>query len=400
MIEEAATYGMHANRKNSGSLMRFSRNRYGLSGLSFACIAVLLVQTWVSPARADVIDDAVAREMKAHGIPGVSLSVVKDGKIVRSQAYGKVDKESGTPVTTKTLFQAGSISKPVSALGALVLVEKGKLSLDTNVNEMLKSWKVPDNEFTAEQKVTLSRILSHSAGLTIHGFGGYAAGTEIPTLVQILNGEKPANTMPIRVIFTPGSKWQYSGGGYVVLQQMIIDVIGKTFPDFMKESVLTPLEMGRSTFEQPISDALAKTATSGHSPDGNKVPGGWNIYPEMTAAGLWTTPEDLCRFILAIQKAWQGQKGGIISPAMAKDMLTVKSGEYGLGLCIKNGGKFFQHGGRDEGFDAFLYASSNVGVVVMINANNNNGAIGRMMNAAWSQYGEISGFDVPASGGR
>jgi len=366
------------------TFMRLNRNIYGLSGLSLS--AVLLLQTWLSPAHADALDDAVAREMKAHGISGVSLSVVKDGKIVKSKGYGQTDKEAGVPVTTKTLFQAGSISKPVSALGALVLVEKGKLSLDANVNDQLVSWKIPENEFTKEQKVTLSRILSHSAGFTIHGFRGYAAGNAIPTLVQILNGQKPANTIPIRVIFTPGSKWQYSGGGYMVLQQLIIDVTGKTFPEFMKESVLTPLEMGRSTFEQPLPDALAQTAASGYSADGNKVQGGWKIYPEMTAAGLWTTPEDLCHFILAIQKAWQGQKGGIISPAMAKDMLTVKSGEYGLGLCIKNGGKFFQHGGRDEGFDAFLYASSNVGVVVMINANDNAGTLGRIVSAAWSQY--------------
>src|ERR1051326_5634145 len=167
--------------------------------------------------------------MKLYNVPGLSLAVIENYKIVDTKAYGVIAPGSTTPVTARTLFQAGSISKPVAATGALSLVEQGKLSLDENVNDKLKSWKVPDNEFTATQKVTLRRLMSHTAGLTVHGFPGYDVDAPVPTLVQIFNGEKPANTAPIRVDITPGTKERYSGGGVTIEQQLMIDVTGKQF---------------------------------------------------------------------------------------------------------------------------------------------------------------------------
>src|SRR5271169_3513392 len=173
--------------------------------------------------------------MQVYKVPGLSIAVIDNFQIVWAKAYGVIEAGSNTPVTTGTLFQAGSISKPVAASGALYLVEHGKLSLDEDVNQRLKTWKVPENELTATQKVTLRRLLSHSAGLTVHGFPGYAIGQPVPTLVQIFNGEKPANTAPIRVDFVPGSKLRYSGGGVTIEQQLMTDVTGKPFPLFMRE---------------------------------------------------------------------------------------------------------------------------------------------------------------------
>lgn len=178
--------------------------------------------------------------MEALKVPGLNVTVVDDFKIAWTKTYGVTEAGTTTPVTVNTLFQAGSISKPVAATGALYLVQHGKLSLDEDVNHELKTWKVPENEFTASQKVTLRRILSHSAGLTVHGFPGYEVGEPLPTLVQIFNGAKPANTAPIRVDFVPGSKSRYSGGGVTIEQQLIVDVTGKPFPIFMHETVLAP----------------------------------------------------------------------------------------------------------------------------------------------------------------
>jgi CubicO group peptidase (beta-lactamase class C family) len=158
--------------------------------------------------------------MQKRGIPGLSLAIIQDGKILKAQSYGFIDKDGKVPVTTNTLFQAGSVSKSVAAMGALYLVEQNKLLLDENVNVKLKSWKVPDNEFTNDKKVTLRGILSHTTGLTVHGFPGYAVGAKIPSVVQILDGTAPANTPPVRVDFIPGSRWRYSGGGYTVMQQL------------------------------------------------------------------------------------------------------------------------------------------------------------------------------------
>src|SRR5205085_10557763 len=181
-----------------------------------------------------------------------------------TKAFGITEAGGTTPVTTRTLFQAGSVSKPVAALGALHLVEERKLSLDEDVNRKLKSWKLPENEFTKEQKVTLRRIMSHSAGTTLHGFPGYTVGDPVPTLVQVLDGEKPANTQPVRVDIVPGSKWRYSGGGVLIEQQLMIDVSGKSFPQLMRENVFDKLGMKDSTFEQPLPASRVSSASSGN----------------------------------------------------------------------------------------------------------------------------------------
>ncbi len=202
-------------------------------------VSASIVLAAAHTARADVIDVFVAAQMAEHQIPGLSLAIIEDGKIIKARGYGFTDKSDQTPITADTLFQAGSISKSVAALGALRLVELGQLSLDEDVNAKLRTWKVPENEFTKDEKVTLRRILSHTAGLTVHGFRGYAVGRPEPTLVQVLDGKKPANSAAIRVDFVPGSQWRYAGGGYTVMQQMIIDVVGQPFPKIMDDTMLS-----------------------------------------------------------------------------------------------------------------------------------------------------------------
>ena len=252
------------------------------------------------------------------------------------------------------------------------------------------TWKVPENEFTREKKVTLRGLLSHTAGLTVHGFPGYATDDPVPTLVQILDGAKPANTSPIRVDFVPGSKWRYSGGGYTVMQQMIVDVTGKPFPQFMREAVLGPLAMKESTFEQPLPAEKAKLTASGHHGDRSPVKGRWHIYPEMAAAGLWTTPSDLARFAIGVQEALAGKSEQVLSRRMARQMLTDQKDHDGLGVFLEGSGATlrFGHGGRDEGFDARLiaYAETGQGAAIMINANDNSRMISRILEAIAREY--------------
>ena len=175
----------------------------------------------------------VQKLMQMYRVPGLSVAVIDNFKIVWAKGYGVTEAGTMTSVTTDTLFQAGSVSKPVAAVGALHLAEQRKLSLDEDVNSRLVSWKVPENNFTKNEKVTLRRILSHSAGLTVHGFNGYDIDESIPTLLQILNGEPPANNQPIRVDSVPGTRWRYSGGGTLIAQQLMIDVTGRPFPQLM-----------------------------------------------------------------------------------------------------------------------------------------------------------------------
>lgn len=262
--------------------------------------------------------------------------------------------------------------------------------MDEDVNRSLKQWQVPENEFTKDKKVTLRRILSHSTGLPVHGFPGYDAKSRLPTLPQILDGSKPANTAAIRVDVEPGSTWRYSGGGYTVMQQMMIDVTGKSFPELMQEAVLAPLQMTASTYEQPLPAKWVKLAATGYYPNGKAVKGKWHIYPEMAAAGLWTTPSDLARFAIRIQEALASKSNPVISSSMTRQMLTVQKGNSGLGLGLNESGKklHFFHSGRDEGFDTFLIAGaeSGHGVVIMINANDNSGAVNRIVEAGGKQY--------------
>lgn len=350
-------------------------------------MGVLGTGFWV---RADSIDDTVTTLMAKRHIPGLSLAIVQDGKIVRAQAYGVIDLESQKPVATGTLFQAGSVSKPVAALGALALVEAGKLSFDSDVNGVLKTWQVPENEFTRANKVTLRRLLSHSAGTTVHGFPGYAVDAQRPSLVQVLNGEKPANTAAIRVDVVPGTQWRYSGGGYVVVQQMVLDVTGQPFPEFMRKTVLEPFGMLASTYDQPLSAAEATLTATGYYNAKKAVPGRWHVYPEMTAAGLWTTPSDLARFVIGIQDAWAGRGTKVISQTTAREMLTRGQGNWGLGLQISGQGKtqFFGHGGRNDGFDTNLvgYFETGQGAVVMINANDNSKTLTKIFEAIAGVY--------------
>ena len=317
---------------------------------------------------------SVAQLMELYKVPALSIAVIEDYKIAWAKAYGTIGTGSNAPVTTKTLFQAGSISKPVAATGALYLVEHGKLSLDEDVNAKLKTWKVPENEFTKEQKVTLRRLMSHTGGLTVHGFPGYDVDERVPTLVQVFNGEKPANTPPIRVDVVPGTLERYSGGGVTIEQQLMMDVTGKAFPEFMRETVLDKIGMTDSSYEQPLPAARAAMTAIGTYSDGKPVHGKWHVYPEMAAAGLWTTPTDLAMFAIEIANSRHGKSNRVLSQKMTEEMLTPVMDGAGLGFFVeKEHPGQFGHNGADEGFQALLTMNSETGKGVAIMADSDNG---------------------------
>ncbi len=320
-------------------------------------------------------------------VPGVSVAVIHNGRIDWARGYG-VTQLNGPAVTENSLFQAASISKPVFAMAVLHLVDEGKLKLDTNVNEYLKSWKLPDNQFTATEKVTLRRLLSHSAGLTVHGFPGYAVNEQVPTTMQILDGAPPANTGPIRVDMPPGSRFRYSGGGYTLAQLVVADVTGVSVPQFMQDSVLKPLGMALSTYEQPLPEKRITEVAMPYRGDGNPI-GRPHAYPEMAAAGLWTTPSDLARYALGVREALAG-KSKILSANTARDMLTPVIDKQGIGLHVSGSParRYFLHGGSNAGYQCFLVAyEDGEGVVVMTNSDNGGHVMGEVVRTIAHVYG-------------
>jgi CubicO group peptidase (beta-lactamase class C family) len=314
------------------------------------------------------VTHTLSDRMTELNVPGVSIAVIHQGKIEWARGFG-VRSVGGPPVTADTMFQAGSISKPLAAMAALHLVQQGRLSLDTEVNTYLTSWKFPSDPAAAGKPITLRELLTHTAGTTVHGFPGYASNEPVPTLVQVLNGEKPANTPAIRSEGAPGVNWKYSGGGYTIMQQVLIDVTKEPFPKLLHDSVLAPIGMSHSTYEQPLPQSFQRFAATPYRGDGKPVEGGAHTYPEMAAAGLWTTPTDLAQYSIEVGQSLQGKANHVLSADMTRQMLTPGIGHWGLGLEIggSDANPYFSHGGANEGFrNIFLaYEKSGDGAVVM-----------------------------------
>jgi len=309
------------------------------------------------------------RELKT---PGVAIAVVRAGKLDWAKGYGVVSP-GGKAVDTDTLFQAGSVSKPVAAVTSLVMVQDGTLSLDAPINTALKSWTLPANSFTQDSPVTLRRLLSHTAGTTVHGFAGYVAGTPLPTVPQILDGTAPANSPAVRVDQPVGVSYRYSGGGYTIAQLAMTDAAATPFPAIVRARLFAPLGMARSTFDQPLAAQTADVAL-GHDEAGHPIPGGFHIYPEMAAAGLWTNATDLARFVIEVQNATYG-RGKVLSRETARQMLTPQPGGWGLGFKVTGQGKAlsFFHDGSNAGYKATLIGHPETGDGAVILTNGDQG---------------------------
>lgn len=334
----------------------------------------------------------LADEMRRLNVPGVSIAVIRGGKIAWAQGYG-VTHADGPAVSAATLFQAASISKPVTAMATLRLAQEGKLDLDADVNTILTSWKLRPAT-SGGASTSLCQLLSHTGGTSVSGFPGYAAGKPVPTLLQVLDGAPPANTKPVRAEAAPGSAFRYSGGGYSIVQQALIDRARQSFGALLADSVLKPIGMKDSSFVQPLPAALLARAALPHDGSGKPYAGGPYTYPELAAAGLWTTPTDLARFAIDLQRSAGGGKG-VLAPAMARTMLQPVKNRYGLGVELEgeHGAPSFAHGGSNMGYQntLFAYAATKAnaggdGVVVMTNGANGGPLAASIVLAIAAEY--------------
>jgi len=331
--------------------------------------------------------------MRRFRVPGVSVAVIHDFKIHWAKAYGVADVSTGRPVRIDTPFQAASISKPVTALAAMLLVQQGKFGLDDDANRHLKSWRVPDGPLTRSQPVTPRSLMSHTSGADDgFGFPGYDPAAPRPSVAQILDGASPSNVGKVTFARPPYAAYKYSGGAVTLMQLLLTDVTGEDFAALMQARVLGPLGMADSSFEQPPPESRAARLAHAHNGQGAHGAVPWHIYPEQAAAGLWTTPSDLAKLAIEVQEAARGPKGRVLAQASAREMTApVGTGPYAVGFGVEQRGQgwYFAHGGSNWGFRAHLVAHvrKGYGLVVMTNGDAGGGLIAEIEARVASAYG-------------
>lgn len=343
----------------------------------------------------------IEERMAFHKIPGVTIGVISNYKLEWVKGYGFADKESNRSVTPSTLFQAASISKSLNAVGVLKLVQDKKIDLNKDINTYLSSWKFPYDSLSKGKKISVYNLLTHTAGLTVHGFPGYEITDQLPTVQQILDGEKPANTKAVRSAFEPGVRFQYSGGGTTISQLIITDVTKKPYDQYMNDNVLKPLGMNNSFYTVPPPAAKANQLATAYSFNGAAKQSKYHLYPEQGAAALWTNPGDLAQYIIETQLAYEGKSSKVLNKEMTTARLTpFQDSNAGLGVFIEKKGDsdYFQHGGSNEGFRCQYFGSldgKGNGVVVMVNSDNG-GILPEIVNAVASVY-NWKGFYQPTT---
>jgi len=318
----------------------------------------------------------LSERMAFYRVPGVSIAVIDKYSTEWARGYGIERVGTDLPVTPDLLFQAASISQSVTACGILHLAEQGKIDLDGDANAYLKSWKIPSGSMTGETKATPRHLMSHCAGLISLKLAGYPFGNTMPTVLDILRGQKPSDSPGVYIYKEPGTEVQHSELGYAVLHQLLEDTEGRSFQLILTEAVLRPLQMNQSTFEIPLPDIMRTKAVTGHTRHGDPVKEGWFYYPVAAASGLWSTPSDLCLFVIDVMKTALGQSQTVVSPESARMMLTPQLGNQGLGFEIYDTGEnlYFSQRGSTEGYECSIVAYPARGQGVVIMANSDNGA--------------------------
>jgi CubicO group peptidase (beta-lactamase class C family) len=336
--------------------------------------------------------------MAFYHINGLSIAVIRNYRIEWAKGYGWADSVDQRPVTTQTLFQAASISKSLNAVGVIKLAQDGRLNLYTDINKYLTSWKFPYDSLSKGKKITVANLLSHTAGLTIHGFPGYSKGDTLPTLRQILDGRRPANTGAVRSMYEPGVKSEYSGGGTTITQVIVSDITHEPYDRYMRDNVLKPLGMNGSFYTQPAPPDKRSLLATGYRNNGKEVDGKYHIYPEEAPAGLWTNPTDLSQYIIETQNAYAGRSAKVLTQEYTKLRLSpYVDSSAALGVFISRIGAdtYFQHGGANEGFRSQYYGAIDGGNGVVVMVNSDNGAIlQEVVNSVAMVYG-WKGFYEP-----
>lgn len=365
--------------------------RPGLSGAH--AVRIAQIEGAQSPDHQGVDSLTIAQLLEQFHVPGVSVAVIVDFEVGWTRSWGVADVESGVPATDATLYQAASISKPVAAMASLKAAQVGLFDLDQDVNTILKSWSLRDAPFGGGLAVTPRMLMSHTAGLGDgFGFPGYEPGEPLPTVLQVLDGRPPSPLPAVRLVRPAMTACHYSGGGIEVQQLALTDTVGASFTQIMHDWVLKPIGMTRSTFEQPLPTELERSSARAHDQAGAAMGTRWHVYPEQAAAGLWTTPGDLGRFLVEVQRTLAGHSSLVLDRATMRNMVTpVGVGQFAVGFAVSQLGEgwYFEHGGDNWGFKAQVigHVAKGYGAVIMTNGDNGQPVISEIQDRVARSYG-------------
>ena len=324
--------------------------------------------------------------MQKDSIPGVSLAFVDNGQITWTKHYGYANLLDSIPINSETIFTGASLSKPITAIAALGLVEEGLLELDADINEKLSEWKVPENEFTEKEKVTLRRLIGHQSGIKNDLWNSYLPHETVPTLNQLLSGEPPSTDPAASLIFEPGSRTKYSNTGYSVLQKLLMDITNDDFNTIIDKNIFEPLGMKNSIFLQPIPEEMMRKKAIGYN--SKLEPYSYKLFPYQAAGGVWTTPTDLAKFLIALLDDYHNGSNTLVSKEMAQSIFTKETMRYVFSLWNWGNDIVFLHHGSNQGFNCMMYGSTvkNQGLVVMTNSDNAFGFFDYLQRAINHEY--------------
>lgn len=340
---------------------------------------------------------SLTERMKHYNVQGLSVAVIDNYQIVWAKGYGYADKKQGRKVTTNTLFEPGSISKSLNAVGILLLAQQGKLDLYQDINQYLVNWKFPYDTVSHGKKITTAQLLSHTAGLSVHGFPGYRRDSVIAAVIDILDGRAPSNTEAVRSMAEPGTGPRYSGGGTLITQQLLTDLTKQAYEQYLYEQVLRPLGMNNSSYNQPPAVNQRKNLATGYKSNGNEVPGKYFVYPEKAAAGLWTTPTDICKYIVEMQQAYLGKSSKLLNQEMVKLHVVPYKNDVAMGTFIqnRNGEKYFNHTASNEGFSGLFIGGLTNGKGAALFVNSDDATIAFELVNSIAQAYDWKGFGKP-----
>jgi CubicO group peptidase (beta-lactamase class C family) len=333
---------------------------------------------------------SISDKMSEYGIPALSLAVIEEGQIEWTETYQNAALAGNQRLDCTSIFQAASLSKPVTFMAALRMHAAGEIDLDKSIEDYLKSFQLPNGKQSIDNPVTFRNIFTHTSGINSGGYQGYKRDIDMPSDVDILMGNDGVNSPAVEVVWSPNQTLAYSGGGYTLAELALQDIYGTDFSTIMEKWILNPANMEHSEFTQPMPASDSNRVAKGYSQSGEPLEGGWRNHPEQAAAGLWSNATDLAKFMTEIYNAYQG-KPSIFSRSDVESMISDERDGHIYGFIVNRteDDLAITHYGGNAGYRTAMTISLTTGngLVYLINSDNGGNLGNELLLSAAQVYG-------------